>query len=201
MPEFEDLGSDHPDRFKLADEWRAMFAPARRVRRPKEPAKGAADTADDKKGGEAGERSIPPIDYAGAVPADFEAEVVRQGEIAVHRAFARHEHALKHGGEREIAATLAAWTDACRAAGTVRERFLKLGDQMRSVIGVDAVLNVIGPELEGWRVALIDLGIRVAPDANPDDPALAARAINIEVDRILKRLGAVAEMVRQEAVA
>jgi hypothetical protein len=187
MPAFEDLGADSPDRFKLADEWREANAPARRTRimrtvtRPDPPDGIEAKT----KGG--GGASAPLIDLdaeRAKIGDNYEEWVVAAVEKGAMRAVALYHAACDSGSDSRIANALTNMNEALRRAREQRESWFDQRERARTTITLDRAQEIIAAPLEALRRRLAKMGSRICSDANPEDPARAARAIDCEVDAI-----------------
>lgn len=209
LPEFPDLGADHPDRFTLVDEWRALHAPPRRRRRLADPAD-RPDEVKTNRGGQgapgssapntpgakwwtADTRNAPTAAAATAeeieaervsISGDFEGWTVRAWETAAVLAVRRYREAMQSGNGVQIANALTAMNDTLRRAREQREAWLDLQERARQMISVNRAQDLLAPVLNALERRLKALGRRIGPDANPEDPTRAARAVDGEIDVI-----------------
>lgn len=190
MPEFET--------FEAADAWRAEHAPARARRTS---SRSATSIETERGGGENASLShhnnarverapVEPVDVATFIAAagtDFDALMIRQAEATVQVAHGLYLTACSRQDPVAIAQALRNWNEAAEVVAKRRTEFLGLQEKARSLLPIDKAKDIVGRQLQALRLALLRAGDRCAADANPADPALAKRAIDAEVDRILAR--------------
>ena len=200
MPVFESL--------EAADVWRAEHAPARGRRNTSfatTPTTLEGMPAAPHECGE-GHRKPPRqppamIDitrFVAAPGTDFDALMVQQAETAVQVAHGLYLEACASQEAVRISAALKNWNEAARCAADIRERFMGLQEKAKLLAPIDRIMDVVGQQLQDLRNFLVDQGARIAPDANPTDPALAKRIIDGDVDQVFARISAIDSAVREE---
>jgi hypothetical protein len=192
MPDFTSL--------EEADTWRSVHAPPKPGNHPslngdhgggKNSDIGSTTTGKDKPRG----LSDKIIDIAQFIRSgkNFESMMIEDAEHVPQIAFGLFELASKEGNSSEISAASKNWHECSKAAAAVRNEFLDLQERTGALISLDETMDVIGMELQAVRGGLLKLGERLANQANPQDPALARRVIDLGVDGIFRQIEAVVE--------
>lgn len=129
---------------------------------------------------------------------DFDSLMIEHAERVPQIAFGLLELKQKTGVPTAIAAATENWGQSVKAAAAVRERFLDLQERTRALIQLDAVMDIVGTELQALRSHLDKLGDKIGALANPENPTLAAGVINTAVDRIYELMEQVEAAARKE---
>lgn len=203
LPEFADLGQvpgadgvtmvDHPARFAEADAWRRVYAPPRKKSAAAVAAAGFADVPDASsagKSGEGGAAKEAKVDVQRFLVAsdDFDADVIRQSEDAVKVQWGLYLEACKEGNSARIASAFDNWQNAAKRCREIRDGFVKLRERAANVITVDRAADIVSRELGVLQALLDDFDVRIAPLANPDDPAVAKAAIRAGLVEVFERI-------------
>lgn len=176
---------------EAAEAWRAVNAPPRRRRSVEAEADRSA----------AANGVVPLVDVSRwvQVSEDFEGDQVKAAEKVAQLAYGLYQEAVeRRAGPTEIQFALKNWHEASRRGAEVRREFMALQKERRDVIEVDFAREVVGRELSELRARMVSMGRRLGPDANPEDPALAAEIIDRDVDRIMTLMSAAEGVLEQE---
>lgn len=182
MPEFET--------FAQADTWREINCPpdrrgdnGRRRSSPKTTSPDESDRAPPD-GGEEGGGTIDVSQFVLTGDFDFEQLMIRQSQEAPQIAFGLLQLAAKAGDPAGLYSASKTWAEAAKQAKTVRADFLELEEKKKNLIRLDRAMDIAGRELQGLRRLLDKQGARLARLANPDNPALAQKVIDADVDKV-----------------
>jgi hypothetical protein len=192
MPEFEDRGEGHPERFVEADAWKVRHAPPPRKKSAAAIAAagvaGVSDASDAGKGKAAGEgESIDVTKYRIQVD-DFDAWVISEAENIVQETLGLYREACKGGNSARIGAAFDNWQAATKRCREIRQSFIELRERAANVITVDKAADIVGRELGVLQALLDDFDVRVAPAANPEAPHVARDAIRAGLVEVFQRL-------------
>lgn len=119
---------------------------------------------------------------------DFDLLMVQDAEAMPKIARGLFDRACRAGNLAEIANLLKIWNEAAGKARDIRQGFLDILERKRNLVPVDEVMDIVGTELQVVRSALLKLGARIGPKANPSDPTLAQSTIDAAIDNLLRNL-------------
>jgi ATP-dependent DNA ligase len=132
---------------------------------------------------------------------DFLATMIRQSEIVPQVAHTAYLQAYATGRTSEISAAIKNWHEAMKAAASARSDFIEQQEKLRLLLPLAPVMDVIGTELQALRSKLLKLGEVTAVAANPDNPAMARKAIDEAVDEVFRQMTAVEQRLPKEIEA
>lgn len=187
-----------------ADLWRAQNAPPV-VRRQNAAIQARKTPEEETQSGNFGPAATSMPDFSEAISENksecFDELMLQQAEGAVKMAWWLLEEAVKKRDHAAVAFANKNWSEAAKQAGTVRERFLTLKEKNGELLHLDLVMNIVGNTLGGIRSGLARLPGRCAAAANPENPELAQREIEREIDRLLELVHPAADRIEQELIA
>lgn len=189
MPAFEDLGAEHPSRFAAADAWRAVHAPPRVHRIQTPVASAPADSSDGgREEGEAGSGGRIDVERFDVKVDDFDGWAVKSAERMHKIAVGLYEEACARGDSVAIANATRNLADVARRSKQIREDFAKLRERARETINIDRAADLVSLAMNLFIRRATGMGQRLGILANPQDPALAQRVIDAELDRLFAQV-------------
>jgi len=125
------------------------------------------------------------LDDMESIESDFDGVMVEQSKAVILLAFNAFKAAAHSGHATNIANALKNWSEAGKTAAGIRERFLEIQKQERTLVDVDEVLSVVGEEVVEWKRLFTTLGDRLSGRVSPE----VAELINEEIDTVFKNMG------------